>query len=236
MADSARRLIAIVEDDQSVREMLSSVLTHTGYDVLTFADATSALGDPAVREAELVVLDVGLPDLDGFEVCRRLRRADHRGSILMLTARHEVPDRVEGLDAGADDYLVKPFALDELLARVRANVRRTATASTTVAEDELPLHLGDLTIDRATFTATRSGARIDLTKIEFTVLELLVANSPRVMTRDVLYDRVWGLDTGSTSNALEVCISQIRKKIEVNGTSRIVQTVRGVGYVARLDG
>ncbi len=235
VTDSARPSIVIVEDDRSVRDMLESVLTHSEYDVTSFADGAKVVDDPATRLADLVVLDVGLPDISGFDVCRRLRQAGYRRGILMLTARHEVQDRVEGLDAGADDYLVKPFALDELLARVRANVRRFANASPPVADDQPTLTLADLTIDRATFTAQRSGTNLELTKIEFTLLELLVANSPRVLTREVLYERIWGLDAASNSNSLEVFVSQVRKKTEAAGGSRVVQTVRGVGYVARLN-
>lgn len=235
MSDVAHPSIVIVEDDQSVRDMLASVLTHEGYDVTSFAKGVGVGDSAAVRSAALIVLDVGLPDISGFDICRRLRRDGCTAGILMLTARHEIQDRVEGLDAGADDYLVKPFALDELLARVRANVRRNSVVGAVTADVQPALTLGDLTVDRSTFTVQRGGASLELTKIEFGLLELLVANSPRVMTRELLHDRIWGLDEGNNSNSLEVFVSQVRKKTEASGGSRIVHTVRGVGYVARLE-
>ncbi|MEO0494723.1 MAG: response regulator transcription factor [Actinomycetota bacterium] len=222
--------VAIVEDDQSVREMLAAVLSHEGYDVTSHDNGRAALDDPAVGGADVVVLDIGLPDTDGLEVCARLRGAGHVGPILMLTARHTVGDRVAGLDAGADDYLVKPFALDELLARVRAMARRTTTIP---AVDADRLTLDDLVIDLGMRTVVRGGGAVDLTKIEFELLRLLVANTPMVLSRDVLYERIWGYDQDNASNSLEVFVSQLRKKLEADGRARLIHTVRGVGYTAR---
>ena len=225
--------VTIVEDDLSVREMLAAVLTHEGYAVTTHDTGDGALGDPTTRDADVIVLDIGLPDVDGLVVCERLRTGGYGGPILMLTARHTVGDRVAGLDAGADDYLVKPFALDELLARVRAMARRTAT--TVATPDGNRLELGDLVIEVGTRTVTRADAPVDLTKFEFDLLELLVANAPMVLSRDLLYERVWGYDQENASNSLEVFISQLRKKLEAGGGERLIHTVRGVGYTARTS-
>lgn len=222
--------VTVVEDDQSVREMLAAVLGHEGYDVATHATARSALAAASTRTAAVAVVDIGLPDLDGLELCKRLRSGGHTGSILMLTARHTVGDRVSGLDAGADDYLAKPFALDELLARVRALARRHG-----IGVERIPpgVELGDLVIDVGTRRVTRSGAPIDLTKFEFELLHLLVANAPMVLSRDQLYQRVWGYDQENASNSLEVFISQLRRKLEADGGDRLIHTVRGIGYTAR---
>ncbi len=225
--------VTIVEDDQSVREMLAAVLSHEGYAVTSHDTGGAALADPATRTADVIVLDIGLPDTDGLVVCERLRADGHTGPILMLTARHTVGDRVAGLDSGADDYLVKPFALDELLARVRAMARRTAIVTPTV--DAQQLSLGDLDVDLGTRTVRRSGVPIELTKYEFELLRLLVANAPLVLSRDVLYERVWGYDQENASNSLEVFVSQLRKKLEADGGERLIHTVRGVGYTARLS-
>jgi two-component system response regulator MprA len=223
--------VTIVEDDQSVREMLAAVLNHEGYAVTSHDTGGGALADPATRSADVIVLDIGLPDTDGLLVCERLRADGHTGPILMLTARHSVGDRVAGLDSGADDYLVKPFALDELLARVRAMARRTAVVTATV--DARLLTLADLEIDLGTRTVMRAGHPIDLTKYEFELLRLLVANAPMVLSRDLLYERVWGYDQENASNSLEVFISQLRRKLEADGGVRLIHTVRGVGYTAR---
>lgn len=225
--------VTIVEDDLSVREMLAAVLSHEGYLVTCHDTGGGALADPATRSADVIVLDIGLPDTDGLVVCERLRADGHVGPILMLTARHTVGDRVAGLDSGADDYLVKPFALDELLARVRAMARRTATVVSTAEAQRLAL--GDLDIDLGTRTVTRANATIELTKYEFELLRLLVANAPMVLSRDVLYERVWGYDQENASNSLEVFVSQLRKKLEAGGGQRMIHTVRGVGYTARVS-
>ena len=218
--------LSIVEDDRSLRETLAAVLSHEGLEVSAYATAEDLLRAPGV--GDLVILDVGLPGIDGLGCCSELRRRRFDGPILMLTARHEVPDRVRGLDAGADDYLVKPFALEELLARVRSMTRRRApaTASGTVALD-------DVIVDVDRREATRAGRPLRLTKLVFDLVRLLVENSPRVLTRDVLHDRVWGYDGEHMSNSLEVAVSQLRRKLEAAGEPRLIHTVRGVGYVAR---
>ena len=225
--------VTVVEDDQSVREMLAAVLGHEGYVVEAHATAGAALAAPSTRTASVVVLDIGLPDIDGFELCKRLRSGGHTGSILMLTARHTVGDRVSGLDAGADDYPVKPFALDELLARVRALARRHGTRLEPFVDERR--ELGDLVIDPGTRTVIRSGTLVDLTKFEFELLHLLVVNAPLVLSRDVLYERVWGHDQEHASNSLEVFVSQLRRKLEADGGDRLIHTVRGVGYSARTS-
>jgi two-component system response regulator MprA len=229
-----RSTIVVVEDDQSVREMLCAVLAAEGHDVTSFGDGERASASNAMGGAGLVILDVGLPAMSGIDVCRRLRRTEPTVPILMLTARHATADRVEGLDAGADDYLVKPFALDELLARVRSLLRRSRgnlkPAVNRVAE------LDDLVVDLDHRDARRGGRTLDLTKIEFDLLWLLVSNSPIVLRREVIHDHIWGYDQDHMSNSLEVFVSQLRRKTEAGGAGRVIHTVRGVGYVARLGG
>jgi two-component system response regulator MprA len=190
------------------------------------SDGREALATLARSASDLVVLDVLMPELDGLEVCRRLRAAGDRTPVLMLTARTEVEDRVAGLDAGADDYLGKPFALDELLARVRALLRRTPSS------DE-PLRFSDLVLDPAARTASRNGRPIELTRTEFALLELFLRNPCRVLTRSEILVEVWGYDFGPTSNSLEVYVGYLRRKTEEDGAARLLQTVRGVGYVLR---
>jgi two-component system response regulator MprA len=177
---------------------------------------------------DLVVLDILMPRLDGLEACRQLRAAGDRTPILMLTARDAVGDRVEGLDAGADDYLVKPFALDELLARIRALLRRSAPNA-----DEKPLRFADLELDPVTLEVRRGDRAIELTRTEHLLLELFLLNPRRVLTREVIFDRVWGYDFGPTSNALEVYVGYLRRKTEADGEPRLIHTVRGVGYVLK---
>jgi two-component system response regulator MprA len=227
----SRSTIVVVEDDQSVREMLGAVLAAEGHEVTSFADGERAGASSALADAGLVILDVGLPAMSGIDVCRRLRRTDPTVPVLMLTARHETADRVAGLDAGADDYLVKPFALDELLARVRSLMRRSRgqlkPAVNRVAT------LDDLVVDLDLREATRSGRLIELTRIEFDLLWLLVSNSPIVLRRELIHDHIWGYDQDHMSNSLEVFVSQLRRKTESGGGSRLIHTVRGVGYVAR---
>ncbi len=224
-----RPTIGIVEDDRSLRETLSAILRHEGHDVVANGDAESALTSFASTRPDLIIVDVGLPAMDGVELCAVLRDRGHDGPILMLTARHEVPDRVRGLDAGADDYLVKPFALDELLARVRSQLRREVR----VGRATTNLRLGELVLDAETREVHRAGSRLDLTKLEFDLLHLLLANSPRVLTRDVIHERVWGYDGDHMSNSLEVAVSQLRRKLEADRGERLIHTVRGVGYVAK---
>lgn len=223
-----RPRVLIVEDDRGVRESLAMVLDYQGIDVLQAATGEDGLSAVADHDPAAIVLDVNLPGIDGLEVCRRLRaRGDHR-PILMLTARHEVADRVDGLDAGADDYLPKPFALEELLARVRSMLRRSTAGP---ASDVVTLD--DLRLDRAARRVTRAGTEIELTKIEFDLLDLLLANTGIVLTRDTIHERIWGYDDDLGSNSLEVFVSNLRKKTEGDGGDRLIHTIRGVGYVAR---
>ena len=224
--------VVVIEDDQSLREMLSSILTSNGYEVVPYADGESAVREQQTISAGLAIIDVGLPGMDGLDVCRRLRADGRSAPVLMLTARHEIHDRVLGLDAGADDYLVKPFALDELLARVRALLRRQHGAT---PDDSVRHTLDDLRVDPSTRLATRGEQPLDLTRLEFDLLHLLVANSPSVLSREALHESIWGYDQEHMSNSLEVFVSQLRRKTEWGGRSRLIHTVRGVGYTARLD-
>jgi len=215
-----------------VRESLAMVLEYQAYRVEQATSGEDGLAMAADDRPDVVILDLNLPGIDGIETCRRLRTSNYDGKILMLTARHEVTDRVRGLDAGADDYLAKPFALEELLARVRAMLR-TATPPTSNGEQPA-LELDDLTVDPAARRARRGGVAFELTKIEFDLLELLVANANIVLTREVIQERVWGYDDDLGSNSLEVFVSSLRKKTEAGGRPRLIHTVRGVGYVARV--
>lgn len=208
------------------------VLEFQEYDILQAETGESGLELAAGQRPDAVILDINLPGIDGLETCRQLRANGYTGPVLMLTARHEVSDRVAGLDAGADDYLPKPFALDELLARVRAMLRRTGASEPATVDDDA-VRLGDLTLDPAARTVHRADSPIDLTKIEFDLLELLLENRNIVLSRDVIQDRIWGYDDDFSSNSLEVFISTLRKKTEVDNRPRLIQTVRGVGYVAR---
>lgn len=227
----AATTVLVVEDDQGVRESLVVVLEVQGYQVLGVERGEDALRHIQSNDPDLIVLDVNLPGIDGIETCRQLRAAGRTGPILMLTARHEVADRVSGLDAGADDYLPKPFALDELLARVRALLRGFNLA--TVAGGKL--QLDDLWLDPSSRRAGRGDTELDLTKIEFDLLEYLVSNAERVLERNNIHISVWGYDEDTSSNTLEVFISGLRKKLESDGRSRLIHTKRGVGYVARVE-
>ena len=225
--------ILVVEDDRGVRESLAVVLEVQGYEVTGVETGEEGLAHVADGGAvDLIVLDVNLPGIDGIETCRRLRASGHGGPVLMLTARHETADRVTGLDAGADDYLPKPFALDELLARIRALLR--AFSPDALASGSGELHLDDLTIDPASRRARRGDLELDLTKIEFDLLTLLVENADRVLERNHIHLEVWGYDEDTSSNTLEVFISGLRRKLEAGGGSRLIHTKRGVGYVARV--
>ena len=219
----------MAEDDPGVRTSLERVLRFEGYDVQTVADGAEALEALTEGAPDMIVLDVMMPHVDGLEACRLLRQKGHREPVLMLTARHEISDRVEGLDAGADDYLVKPFALDELLARVRALMRRSAPE-----EVDGPLQVGGLVLDPATREVRRGDRAIGLTKMEFDLLELLMENDGLVLERAVIYDRIWGYDFGTNSKSLDVYIGYLRRKTEAGGEERLIQTVRGVGYSLRL--
>lgn len=225
--------ILVAEDDPAIADALRRALTHEGYAVRSAADGAEALEMLAREPADLVILDVAMPHVDGLEACRRLRRAGNRTPVLMLTARHTVGDRVEGLDAGADDYLVKPFSLDELFARIRALLRRTSLAGGPAGDDRDVLRLGDLELDRSGRTVSRGGQEINLTKTEFDLLELLVHNAGIVLSRDLIYERVWGYDFETGSKSLDVYIGYLRRKLEADGSARLVHTVRGVGYVVR---
>jgi two-component system response regulator MprA len=221
--------IFVVEDDQAVRDALRRALELEGYGVELAGDGEEALRllDERELEPDAIVLDVLMPKLDGLEMCRRLRRSGNKTPVLMLTARDQVADRVAGLDAGADDYLVKPFALEELLARVRALLRRTANGAVDV------LRFADLELDPATREVRRGGEQIELTRTEFSLLELFLLNPRQVLTRSLIFERVWGYDFGFGSNSLDVYIGYLRRKTEQGGRARLIQTIRGVGYALR---
>ena len=220
--------VLVVDDEPAVRDALRRALGLAGYDVQLAEDGSAALALLAAASPDAVVLDVLMPGIDGLEVCRRIRSAGDRTPVLMLTAREAVSDRVAGLDAGADDYLVKPFALDELLARLRALLRRTGSGD---ARDGL--RFADLTLDPATYEVRRGARRIELTRTEFLLLELFLRNPRQVLTRSLIFERVWGYDFGPTSNSLEVYVGYLRRKTEAAGEPRLIQTVRGVGYALR---
>jgi two-component system response regulator MprA len=218
--------ILVVDDERPVRDALERALRLEGYEVDLAADGQEALASLARRGVDAIVLDILMPVMDGLETCRALRRRDDRTPVLMLTARHEVSDRVAGLDAGADDYLVKPFALEELLARLRALLRRTIGG-------DGALSFADLTLDPGTREVRRGDRAIELTRTEFLLLELFLRNPRQVLTRDVIFDRVWGYDFGPASNSLEVYVGYLRRKTEAAGEPRLIHTVRGVGYALR---
>ena len=220
--------ILIAEDDRAVRESLERALRLEGYEVSTAADGAYALEAAETADADLYLLDIMMPYVDGVTVCRTMRNRGITTPVLMLTARHEVNSRVDGLDAGADDYLVKPFALEELLARVRALLRR----SLEVSEGD-KITYADLSIDLKARRVTRGDSVTELTKTEFNLLVLLAENAEIVIERDVIYDRIWGIDFATSSNSLDVYIGYLRRKTEEAGKPRLVQTVRGVGYVLR---
>ena len=219
--------ILVVDDEPAVRDSLRRALQLEGYDVELAGDGQEALDRLGTDGVDAVVLDVSMPRLDGLEACRRLRSAGNSLPVLMLTARDEVADRVAGLDAGADDYVVKPFALDELLARLRALLRRLGPQEGDV------LQFADVTLDPATRLVHRGGDPIELTRTEFALLELFLLNPRQVLTRSVIFERVWGYDFGSSSNSLGVYMGYLRRKTEEGGEPRLLHTVRGVGYVLR---
>jgi two-component system response regulator MprA len=222
--------VLVVDDEPAVRESIGRSLRFEGYQVEQAGDGHTALDAVLTRRPDVVVLDVMMPGLDGLETCRRLRITGDRVPVLMLTARRNVGDRVAGLDAGADDYLVKPFALEELLARVRALLRR---ADPVDPVDRDPLTFADLQLDPANRAVTRNGRMVDLTRTEFELLAVLLRSATRVVTRSVLFTEVWGYDFGTRSNSLDVYIGYLRRKLEAEGEPRLVHTVRGVGYVLR---
>jgi two-component system response regulator MprA len=220
--------ILVVDDERAVRESLRRALELEGYEIELAADGSEALYRlEGTEEPDAVILDVLMPGVDGLEVCRRLRGSGSKLPVLMLTARTEVEDRVAGLDAGADDYVTKPFALEELLARVRALLRRT-----TDEEGEV-VRFANLELDPTTREVTRGGRPIELTRTEFSLLELFMRNPRQVLTRTIIFERVWGYDFGYASNSLDVYIGYLRRKTEADGEPRLIQTVRGVGYALR---
>jgi len=221
--------VLVVDDEPALRDSLDRALRAEGYDVETAPDGLVALARLDAREPDAIVLDVLMPGLDGLETTRRLRAAGSRVPVLMLTARDSVGDRVAGLDAGADDYVVKPFALEELLARLRALLRRGAGAEAGGEQ----LRFADLELDTGTRDVRRGGRAIELTRTEFALLELFLRNPRQVLPRALLFDRVWGYDFGPTSNTLEVYVGYLRRKTENGGEPRLIQTVRGVGYALR---
>jgi two-component system, OmpR family, response regulator MprA len=220
--------LLVVDDDRAVRESLRRALTLEGYEVELAEDGADGLARVAGAGPDAIVLDVAMPVIDGIEMCRRLRDEGSSLPILMLTARESVTDRVAGLDAGADDYLVKPFALEELLARLRALLRRSDGA----APGDV-LEFGDLTLDTGTRQVRRGDRDIELTRTEFSLLELFLRNPRQVLTRSLIFERVWGYDFGPTSNSLEVYVGYLRRKTEAGGEPRLIHTVRGVGYALR---
>ncbi|MGV9611951.1 response regulator transcription factor [Nocardia xishanensis] len=222
--------ILVVDDDRAVRESLRRSLTFNGYSVDLAVDGVDALEKATVQRPDALVLDVMMPRLDGLEVCRRLRSTGDDLPILVLTARDSVSERVAGLDAGADDYLPKPFALEELLARLRALLRRRAPEQGDTSEAML---FADLSLDPVTREVSRGSRSISLTRTEFALLEMLMANPRRVLTRSRILEEVWGYDFPTSGNALEVYIGYLRRKTEAEGEPRLIHTVRGVGYVLR---
>ncbi|MEU4515674.1 response regulator transcription factor [Nonomuraea wenchangensis] len=229
MSEAARLLV--VDDEPALREALQSSLEFEGYKVVTANDGQAALDELARASYDAVLLDVMMPRLDGLTACRRLRASGNHIPVLMLTARDAVGDRVSGLDAGADDYLVKPFELDELLARVRALLRRGALS--TGGQEGGKLTYADLRMDPATREVARGERRLDLTRTEYLLMELFLSHPRQVLTRDQILSEVWGFDFEPTSNSLDVYVMYLRRKTEAGGEPRIIHTVRGVGYVLR---
>ncbi|MDQ3870465.1 MAG: response regulator transcription factor [Chloroflexota bacterium] len=220
--------VLVVDDDRALRDALRRALVLAGYEAETAEGGQDGLTKVASQAPDAVVLDLGMPDIDGLEVCRRLRASGNRVPVLMLTARDAIADRIDGLDAGADDYLVKPFDVGELKARVRALLRR---ADGTGDPDSLAFE--ELSLDKLRHGVSVDGKLVELTRTEYQLLELLMLNSRRVLPRDVIYDRVWGYDFGPTSNALRVYVGYLRRKLEQAGARDLIHTVRGVGYTLR---
>jgi two-component system response regulator MprA len=220
--------VLVVDDEPAVRDSIERVLRHEGFEVELAANGREAIRRLATSRPDAVLLDVLMPQLDGLEVCRRMRDTGDRTPVLMLTARDAVDDRVAGLEAGADDYLPKPFALEELLARLQALLRRSGWE-----EDRDTLRFSDLELDPHACEVHRAGRPIELTRTEFLLLELFLHNPRRVLTREVIFDRVWGYDFGPASNSLEVYVGYLRRKTEAGGEARLLHTVRGVGYVLK---
>jgi two-component system response regulator MprA len=222
--------ILVVDDEPAVRRSLRRALALEGYEISTAEDGEQALDALGQHAFEAVVLDIAMPGIDGIEACRRIRRGGDRTPILMLTARDALDDRVAGLDAGADDYLVKPFALRELTARLRALIRRTEPG------DQPLLRFADLSLNRETRDVRRGERVIELTRTEFSLLELFMQNPRLVLSRSQIFERVWGYDFGPTSNSLGVYVGYLRRKLEQDDEPRLIQTMRGVGYSLREEG
>jgi two-component system response regulator MprA len=227
---TAKSRVLVVDDDKAVRESLRRSLEFNGYDVVMAADGAEALAGIASAAPDIVVMDVMMPRLDGIEATKALRKAGNDLPILVLTARDAVGDRVDGLDAGADDYLTKPFALQELLARLRALLRRAVPADG--AADEV-LTFSDLTMNTASREVTRGSRQIELTRTEFALLEMFLRRPRRVLERSFILEEVWGYDFPTTANSLEVYVGYLRRKTEAEGEPRLIHTVRGVGYVLK---
>ncbi|WP_334073845.1 MULTISPECIES: response regulator transcription factor [Paenibacillus] len=225
-----RSSILVIDDDEKITSMLRRGLAFEGYDVHTARNGAEGLSMVMSADPDLIILDVMMPQIDGFEVCRRLREGGSSVPVLMLTAKDEVENRVKGLDTGADDYLVKPFALEELLARVRALLRRREPTGDT-AEHRLVFE--DIVMDMDSREVLRSGQRLELTAKEFDLLHLFMQNPKRLLTRDMIMDKIWGYDYSGESNVLEVYIAMLRQKTEEHGGKRIIQTIRGAGYILR---
>jgi two-component system response regulator MprA len=220
--------VLVVDDDRALREALRRTLTLGGYEVQLAGDGEQALESVVRSVPEAVVLDIGLPGMDGLELCRRVRRLGNRVPILMLTARDAVADRIDGLDVGADDYMVKPFDVGELKARLRALLRRANPDG-----DAEPLSFAEVRLDPERHGAQVNGAIVELTRTEYQLLELLLLNPRHVLPHSLIYDRVWGYDFGPASNALRVYVGYLRRKLEDAGARELIHTVRGVGYVLR---
>ncbi|KPI10156.1 two component transcriptional regulator, winged helix family [Actinobacteria bacterium OK074] len=235
--DREPQRILIVDDEPAVRDALKRSLAFEGYDTEVAVDGADALEKATAYQPDLVVLDIQMPRMDGLTAARRMRGAGTTTPILMLTARDTVGDRVTGLDAGADDYLVKPFELDELFARIRALLRRSSYAAQELgAQEDEALTFGDLRMDLATREVTRGGRPVELTRTEFTLLEMFMAHPRQVLTREQILKAVWGFDFEPSSNSLDVYVMYLRRKTEAGGEPRLVHTVRGVGYVLRSGG
>jgi two-component system response regulator MprA len=226
--DEPRPQILVVDDERAVREALGRALELGGFDVALAADGKEGLGVVERETLDVVVLDLMMPGLDGMQACQIMRARGHRTPVLMLTARADVSSRVEGLDAGADDYLIKPFALEELLARLKALIRRHRSE-----EPQTRLEFADLTLDPAAHEVHRGDRRLELTRTEFTLLRLLMQNPGRALSRELIFERVWGYDFGGRSKGLDVYIGYLRRKTEAGGEPRLIHTVRGIGYVLR---
>jgi two-component system response regulator MprA len=226
-----REKILVIDDDEKITSMLRRSLAFEGYEVVVARNGQEGLRQMLEEDPDLLILDVMMPHMDGWEVCRRVREAGSGVPILMLTAKDEVADKVKGLDLGADDYLVKPFALEELLARVRSLLRRASDKAGAAPQNRL--HFEDVTLDLDTRQVIRDGKTIDLTTKEFELLHLFMQNPRRVLSRDIIMEKIWGYDYSGESNVLEVYIALLRQKLEEHGGKRIIQTVRGAGYVLR---